>query len=102
VIIRILISREHADEFFMTGLFRGLDVLITSATCWNPSTEQQLPVDETLYRAHLIELLGRVHEFAAFPHNMGSVSTEYRLILVNEDQKPRIPTPLQMTHLSRS
>lgn len=99
VIIRLLISREHAVDHFGNGLFAGLDVLILSATCWDKRTERQLPVDETLFKAHLIELLGKTQEFAAFPHHMGSPGVSYRLMLVNEDQKPRIPTPLQMASL---
>ncbi|MCW2287058.1 hypothetical protein EDF60_1708 [Leucobacter luti] len=99
VVIRMLITREHADGFFRTGLFLGLDVLIISATCWNCTTDEQLPVDETLFKAHIIHLLGETQEFAAFPHAMGSNDTSYRLMLVGSDQKPRIPTPAQMEHL---
>ena len=99
VVIRLGISREPADELFRTGLFAGLDVLITSATCWNSRTESQIELDEKLYTAHLRQLLGEVHEFAAFAHDMGNTSAFYRVILVDKDQKPRIPTEMQMKHL---
>lgn len=102
VVIRLLITREHADYFFHSGLFRGHDVLITSATCWNSATDEQIPVDDSLYTAHLVALLSEAHAIAAFPYNIGSPTTRYRLILVGEDQKPQRPTPLQLTHLLAS
>lgn len=101
VIIRLLISREHAIDHFGTNLFANLDALILSATCWSNQTRQQLPVDEKLFEAHIAELLGPAHAFAAFPQAMGSPSVSYRVLLIDEDQKPRVPTPLQTAFLAR-
>lgn len=100
-IIRLLITREHASDLFGTTLFGDLDVLITSATCWDSQSSNQLPMNEALYRAHLTELLSRAHQLAAFPMPMGTPGTEYRLVLIDESQKPKAPTPLQAAHLMR-
>lgn len=95
IVIRVLITREHADQFLGPKQLRGMDVLILSASCWRASTGLQVDVDETLFRAHIIHLLSHDHLRASFDYTkvMSRSRTRYRLVLIDDEHQP-VPAAL--------
>ncbi|UOR02089.1 hypothetical protein MUN77_01780 [Leucobacter allii] len=82
--IKILITREHAGPFFASGNLDHTDVLILSATCWDRTTHENIATDETLFKAHILGILGREHLQASFKTVLAPNSrASYRLILID-------------------
>ena len=99
--IRILITREHANEFFATELFAGQDVLIMSASCWELKTGRRLIPAHPAMMAYIDRLLSRDHALTSFeyPELSSMATTIYRLLLLDSSQQPVAPSPLQSANL---
>lgn len=89
VIIRLGITRQHADELLGSADLRGIDALMLSASCWNAESGEQIDTDESLFIAHIHKLLSREHALASFEADLEPDSrTHYRLVLVDQRQQP--------------
>ncbi|WP_053386981.1 hypothetical protein [Leucobacter japonicus] len=94
IMIKLCISRQSASHLF-TAIDEngetdpGVDMLIVSATCWDTNKRKQIDTNETLFTAHITSLLSMEHYSASFHYPMVPGSrTSYRVILLDENQKP--------------
>lgn len=98
VIIRLGITRQHAQHLLGTEDLQGVDALVLSASCWNATSGEQVETDDTLFLAHIHKLLSRDHALASFEADLAPESrTHYRMVLIGKDQKPIVTQPAGAT-----